>query len=102
MNKGELIEAVASQLAGSKVEATKAVEAVIASITQGIQHDQKVAISGFGTFVRKERAARRGVNPATKQPMTIEASQSFSGRKKSQTRGRPHREESAERRGEKE
>ncbi|MCA9271869.1 MAG: HU family DNA-binding protein [Phycisphaerales bacterium] len=74
MNKGELIEAVASQLQGSKVEATKAVEAVIASITHGIHTDQKVAISGFGTFVRKERAARRGVNPATKQPMTIEAS----------------------------
>ena len=34
--------------------------------------------------------------------MTIEASQSFSGRYKSQTRGRPHREESAERREEKE
>lgn len=74
MNKGELIEAVASQLDGSKTEATRAVEAVIASITQGIQTDQKVAISGFGTFVRKQRAERRGVNPATKQPMTIAAS----------------------------
>ena len=74
MNKGELIEAVASQLDGSKTNASKAVDAVIASITSGIQNDQKVAISGFGTFVRKERAERKGVNPATKQPMMIAAS----------------------------
>lgn len=74
MNKGELIEAVASQMNGSKTEASKAVDAVIASIMNGIQTDQKVAISGFGTFTRKERAARKGINPATKEPMTIAAS----------------------------
>ncbi|HED54694.1 MAG TPA: HU family DNA-binding protein [Phycisphaerales bacterium] len=74
MNKTDLVEVVASRLEGSKAEASKAVEAVIAAIAHGIQTDEKVAISGFGTFLKKERAARRGINPATKEPMMIQAS----------------------------
>lgn len=74
MNKTDLIEAVASQLELSKTDAGKAIDAVIDSITHGLKTDEKVAISGFGTFVRKTRAARTGINPATKQPIEIKAS----------------------------
>jgi len=71
MNKTDLIEAVASQMESTKSDATKAVEAVIGSITSGLKQDEKVAITGFGTFQRKIRAARTGMNPATKQPIQI-------------------------------
>ena len=74
MNKGQLIELVASKLGGSKATAGKAVEAVIDSITRGIQHDDAVTIAGFGTFAKKDRAARTGRNPSTGEPMEIEAS----------------------------
>lgn len=74
MNKGQLIEAVAHELGGSKASATKAVDAVIASIANGIRDDEAVTIVGFGTFARKARAARTGRNPATGQPMEIKAS----------------------------
>ena len=74
MNKGQLIEAVAAELGESKATATRAVDAVIASITEGIKADETVTIVGFGTFNKKHRAARTGRNPATGQPMEIKAS----------------------------
>lgn len=76
MNKGQLIEAVASELGDSKAAATRAVDAVINCITTGIKADESVTIVGFGTFAKKHRKARTGMNPITKQPMQIEASKS--------------------------
>ncbi len=74
MNKGELIEAVAADLGESKASAARAIEAVINCITRGIQHDDAVTIIGFGTFSKKNRAARTGRNPATGEPLQIKAS----------------------------
>ena len=72
MNKGELIEIVAGEMESTKAEATKAVEAVMQAIQEGVK--TKDTITGFGTFQKKHRAERQGINPATKQPMTIAAS----------------------------
>ena len=74
MNKGQLIDQVAAELGESKAAASRAVEAVIASITSGIKVDENVTIVGFGTFSKKNRAARTGRNPATGEPMQIQAS----------------------------
>ncbi|MGV6815514.1 MAG: HU family DNA-binding protein [Phycisphaerales bacterium] len=74
MNKSDLIEAVASELESSKSEAGKMIEAVISAISDGLKTEDKVAISGFGTFTKKHRAARVGMNPATKQPIQIKES----------------------------
>jgi len=71
MNKSDLIEAVASELESSKSEAGKVIEAVINAISDGLKTEEKVAISGFGTFTKKHRGARIGMNPATKQPIQI-------------------------------
>ncbi|MEX0876115.1 MAG: HU family DNA-binding protein [Phycisphaerales bacterium] len=71
MNKSDLIEAVASELESSKSEAGKVIEAVINAISDGLKTEEKVAISGFGTFTKKQRSARVGMNPATKQPIQI-------------------------------
>lgn len=74
MNKGQLIDAVASELGESKATVGRALEVIIDSIIDGIRKDSSVTISGFGTFVRKERRARIGRNPATGTPMEIKPS----------------------------
>ncbi|MCR9218048.1 MAG: HU family DNA-binding protein [bacterium] len=76
MNKGDLIEAVASQMGESKATATKVVDIVLDTIANGVQKDDKVAITGFGTFKKKHRKARKGINPATREPIDIPASTS--------------------------
>jgi DNA-binding protein HU-beta len=73
MNKGQLIEAVAAELETSKASASRAIDAVINSITNGIKADDNVTIVGFGSFAKKQRAARTVRNPATGQPMEIKA-----------------------------
>ena len=73
MNKGDLIDKVASELESTKSDAGKAVDAVIEAIVLGVKDDSKVTIAGFGTFQKKLRAARTGINPATKQPIEIKA-----------------------------
>ena len=74
MNKGQLIEAVAAELGDSKATANRALDAVIHCITSGLKQDDAVTIVGFGTFSRRQRAARTGRNPATGEPMEIKAS----------------------------
>lgn len=74
MNKGELVDAVANRLNETKTNAQRLVDAVLESIIEGVQKDDKVAVSGFGTFKKRRRKARTGINPATKQPIHIEAS----------------------------
>jgi len=74
MNKGDLIDQVAVELKSSKADAGRALEAVLECITKGVKKDEKVAIAGFGTFAKKKRAARMGINPMTKEPIKIAAS----------------------------
>ncbi|MCI0363395.1 MAG: HU family DNA-binding protein [Phycisphaerales bacterium] len=74
MNKGQLIEAVAAELGDSKAAATRAVDAVINCITNGIKRDEGVTIVGFGSFVKRQRKARVGRNPVTGEPLQIDAS----------------------------
>lgn len=74
MNKADLVELVAKKLGEPKASASRAVEAVIESIIEGVDVHEKVAISGFGTFRKKHRKARIGINPSTKAPIEIKAS----------------------------
>ncbi len=78
MNKGELIEAVQKALGeeASKKDAESALTAVLDSIANGVRGDGNVQIIGFGTFKKKNRAARMGRNPKTGEPMQIAASTS--------------------------
>jgi DNA-binding protein HU-beta len=50
------------------------VEAVLGSITESLQKGDAVALSGFGSFVAKSRAARTGRNPRTGEPVAIPSS----------------------------
>lgn len=73
MNKAELINAIAAEAGLSKVDAKKALDAVVKSVSDALVAGDKVSLVGFGTFSVAERAARPGINPATKQPITIAA-----------------------------
>ena len=75
MNKGELIDSVSERTGLAKADATRAVDAVIDSITGALKAKDTVAIVGFGTFVVKERKARSGRNPQTGATIQIPASQ---------------------------
>ena len=74
MNKNDLIDAVAERTGLAKSDAARAVEAVFGAITETLQKGDAVALSGFGSFVTKARAARTGRNPRTGEPVAIPAS----------------------------
>ena len=74
MNKVELIAAVAAKAGLSKKDAEKAIAAVVASIEEALVKGDKVQLIGFGTFEVRERAARVGRNPQTKEEIQIDAS----------------------------
>lgn len=74
MNKTELVAAVAEKAGLSKKDAEKAVVAFIDSVVDTLKAGDKVQLVGFGTFEVKERAARTGINPLTKQKIEIAAS----------------------------
>ena len=74
MNKGELIDAVASSAGLSRADATKAVDGVLDAITGTLSGGGGVSLVGFGTFSVKARAARMGRNPRTGEAIQIKAS----------------------------
>jgi len=74
MNKADLVSQISIDLNESKATASRIVEAGIEGIARGGERDDRVSISGFGTFRKKERKPRRGVTPSTKEHMTIPAS----------------------------
>lgn len=73
MNKSELIDAIAAGSNLSKADSKKALDAFIGAVTGELAKGGKIALVGFGTFAVSERAARTGINPATKQQITIPA-----------------------------
>lgn len=78
MNKTELVAAVAEKTGASKKDSEKLVSAVFETITDALVAGDKVALVGFGAFEVKERPARTGRNPRTKETIEIPASRSAS------------------------
>lgn len=74
MNKTELIDALADDADLSKEDATRALSKVLSIITRELQGGRSVALVGFGTFLVRERAARKGRNPRTNEEIHISAS----------------------------
>ncbi len=74
MNKSEFIDAVAAATEDSKAGATRAVDAVLDTITNALKSGDQVTLVGFGTFLVRDRAARTGRNPQTGAALEIKAS----------------------------
>ncbi len=73
MNKTELIEKIAAAAGLSKADSKKALEATTAAISEALVAGDKIQLIGFGTFSVNERPAREGLNPRTKEKITIAA-----------------------------
>ena len=71
MNRSELIDAVAREMALTKREAEAAVGAVIGNIVDEVRSGRRVSLVGFGSFNPTRRAARTGRNPQTGAPVAI-------------------------------
>ena len=63
MNKADLIDLVASETGSTKVDAAKALDAVVNAVTGALSQGDSVSLVGFGTFSVRQRAAREGINP---------------------------------------
>lgn len=73
MNKSELINAIAEKAGLSKADAKKALDAFTGAVSDALVAGDKVALVGFGTFSINEKGERTGINPATKEKITIAA-----------------------------
>ena len=74
MTKADLINSVAEKANITKKDAEMMVSTVFSSITEALANGEAVQLVGFGTFEVKERASRKGINPRTKEEITIDAS----------------------------
>ena len=77
MTKTDLIAQVAANTEMSKKDAERAVSAMFEALGKAMAEGEKITISGFGTFEVRERAERQGINPRTREPITIAASRSI-------------------------
>ena len=84
MNREELITEIAKTAKVSKKDAGEVLSATISAIETAVKKGDKVTLVGFGTFERRERAARKGRNPQTGKEIKIAAKKvpAFSASKK--------------------
>jgi DNA-binding protein HU-beta len=73
VNKSQLIDKIAAGADISKAAAGRALDAVIASVTDSLKEGDDVALVGFGSFTVRERSARTGRNPQTGKEIKIAA-----------------------------
>jgi DNA-binding protein HU-beta len=73
VNKAELVQALAERLDGDRKVAAAAVDGLLDVIVRTVHSGDSVAVTGFGVFERRERAARSGRNPRTGQVIEVAA-----------------------------
>ena len=73
LTKDHLIESIRKCLDISKFESSRILESVLETIKTSLSNGEDVLISGFGKFIVKEKAARKGRNPATGEDLTLDS-----------------------------
>ena len=73
MTKADIVERVSEQMGIKKTEAIDYVESVLALMKSTLESGETLKISGFGSFIVKQKADRRGRNPQTGETITIES-----------------------------
>lgn len=74
MNKGDVVSAIATKAGFTIKDADEAYKAFVEVVAESLKRGEDVALAGFGTFKIKEKAERQGINPQTKEAITIPAS----------------------------
>ena len=73
MNKAELIKAAAAKAEVSNALAAKVLDAALEAAVEAVKKGENVQVMGYATIGIVEKAARKGINPATKQVINIPA-----------------------------
>lgn len=73
MNKSELISALSEETNFSKKDVARVLSAVTRIIERTLKAGEKVSVTGFGTYWVSRRPERVGINPATKERITLPA-----------------------------
>jgi DNA-binding protein HU-beta len=73
MNKSELIKAVAAKAELPQAEVAKVLDAALEAAVEAVKKGESVQLIGYATISVAQKAARKGINPATKQAITIPA-----------------------------
>lgn len=73
MTKADIAERIHQRIGFSKKEAAEHLEGVLNIIKKTLERGETVKISGFGSFVVRQKADRRGRNPQTGEDLTIDA-----------------------------
>ena len=71
MHRSDLVDAIVEKSGLPKKDAHRALKAAIESISEALCQNEKVSLIGFGTFEARFRRERNGMNPATREPITI-------------------------------
>ena len=73
MQKTDFVKSVAERAGVSQKEAKQVVDAALDIITETLKGGEKVTLTGFGTFEMRRRSERHGINPQTRERITIGA-----------------------------
>ena len=73
MTKAELVTSIAEKTGLTKKDSEKALAAFVDTVTETLAKGDSIQLVGFGTFEVRERAAREGINPRTKEKIEIAA-----------------------------
>lgn len=73
MTKADIVERIHQKIGFSKKESSEMVESVFSILKNTLESGEKIKIAGFGNFVVKQKADRRGRNPQTGDTITIAA-----------------------------
>lgn len=73
MTKAELVTSIAEKTGLTKKDSEKALAAFVDTVTETLAKGDSIQLVGFGTFEVRERAAREGINPHTKEKIEIAA-----------------------------
>jgi len=73
MNKADLVKTIANKASLNQASAQKALESMLDAFKDTLKKGNKIQLIGFGSFEVAKRAARKGVNPQTKKPISIAA-----------------------------
>jgi DNA-binding protein HU-beta len=71
VNKAQLVEALSTRLGEDKKRTAATVDAFLDTVYRTVQKGEKVALTGFGVFEKRDRAARTARNPATGEKVRV-------------------------------
>jgi DNA-binding protein HU-beta len=71
VNKAQLVEALSTRLGEDKKRTAATVDAMLDTVYRTVQKGEKVALTGFGVFEKRDRAARTARNPATGEKVKV-------------------------------